>query len=175
MGKNNHTDARAVAKSANLATYETGIPCTHGHTAPRRTINGRCLECEYNYNRSEAAKQRDREKYRKNPEAVAARSRKWRLANRARSMAAAIASEHNARAKRAGVEGRLTCDEVLDVLAIGACGVCSSEHRLTIDHIVSMTRGGPNTRANLQALCLNCNSQKHTSEMDVFLARRKAA
>lgn len=27
-------------------TYYTGIPCKHGHVAPRRVSNGACLECE---------------------------------------------------------------------------------------------------------------------------------
>ena len=37
--------ARAAAKAAGSKTYETGVPCKHGHMAPRATISGACTAC----------------------------------------------------------------------------------------------------------------------------------
>lgn len=65
--------------------------------------------------------------------------------------------------------------DVLDVLSAGRCFVCEATDRLTVDHVVCMTNGGENTRPNLQCLCLNCNSQKHRSSMEEFLAKKRAA
>jgi 5-methylcytosine-specific restriction endonuclease McrA len=40
------------------------------------------------------------------------------------------------------------------------CRCCGSSEKLTIDHIVPLTRGGSNDLDNLQILCRNCNSRK---------------
>jgi 5-methylcytosine-specific restriction endonuclease McrA len=40
------------------------------------------------------------------------------------------------------------------------CVVCDSTERLTIDHIISVYRGGNNDLNNLQCLCNKCNAGK---------------
>lgn len=40
------------------------------------------------------------------------------------------------------------------------CVQCGSTNNLTIDHIVSIYRGGTNKDTNLQTLCNSCNSRK---------------
>jgi 5-methylcytosine-specific restriction endonuclease McrA len=40
-------EARAQAQANGDLTYLTGIPCSNGHSAPRYTSSGRCLECHY--------------------------------------------------------------------------------------------------------------------------------
>ncbi len=47
-----------------------------------------------------------------------------------------------------------------------ACGKTSSEIKLTDDHIVPLSKGGPNTVANLQPLCLPCNIGKNDKTID---------
>ena len=37
--------ARSEAKKKGESTYFTGVPCKHGHLAPRRTHNGGCTQC----------------------------------------------------------------------------------------------------------------------------------
>lgn len=37
------------------------------------------------------------------------------------------------------------------------CNSCGIAKRLTIDHIVSVKRGGTNAKRNLQVLCVRCN------------------
>ena len=43
----------------------------------------------------------------------------------------------------------------------GRCAHCRSRKKLTVDHIVPVSRGGCNYAFNLQALCVSCNSKKH--------------
>ncbi len=40
------------------------------------------------------------------------------------------------------------------------CKICGTSDNLTIDHIISVYRGGGNEDDNLQALCNRCNSGK---------------
>lgn len=40
------------------------------------------------------------------------------------------------------------------------CRQCGSIEHLTVDHIISVYRGGSNTYDNLQTLCNSCNARK---------------
>jgi 5-methylcytosine-specific restriction endonuclease McrA len=42
------------------------------------------------------------------------------------------------------------------------CRQCGSSDNLTIDHIISVYRGGSNEDSNLQTLCNSCNAGKVT-------------
>lgn len=46
----------------------------------------------------------------------------------------------------------------------GKCRACGSDDRLSLDHIVARSKGGPNHRSNLQVLCLRCNASKRDSD-----------
>ena len=77
----------------------------------------------------------------------------------------------NLRAKRLGIPGRLTCADWRALkLRYGsrclACGNPESEVRLAIDHIVSLSMGGPNDISNIQILCVNCNARKAKAVID---------
>lgn len=41
-----------------------------------------------------------------------------------------------------------------------ACVECGATENLTVDHILSVVRGGSNHLSNLQTLCRSCNSKK---------------
>ena len=45
------------------------------------------------------------------------------------------------------------------------CAICGTEARLTIDHIIPLTRGGSKSSDNLQVLCHSCNSIKGTKTL----------
>ncbi|TGE08767.1 HNH endonuclease [Hymenobacter fodinae] len=40
------------------------------------------------------------------------------------------------------------------------CRTCRTKFRLTVDHIIPLSLGGGNHRANLQCLCYRCNMNK---------------
>ncbi len=84
---------RDAAKRQGKARYFTGVPCAHGHTAPRFTANGRCVECNREYVLGSGAKvrqqwfqseagraaiRRGRKKYKASVKGRAA-DRAWRL------------------------------------------------------------------------------------------------
>lgn len=75
----------------------------------------------------------------------------------------AISQHRRAKIKRAG--GRFTVAEWQEVKAKNQyyCVICrthESESRLTIDHIIPLSRGGNNNIENIQPLCKSCNSRK---------------
>ncbi len=47
-----------------------------------------------------------------------------------------------------------------------ACLHCGSTEHITIDHVIPLIKGGPNTKDNLQPLCLTCNCSKGTKTID---------
>ena len=64
------------------------------------------------------------------------------------------------RREREKVAGRIPPRLRRDVLAIGRCEYCGRPDRLTVDHIVPISKGGDSRRENLQCLCKPCNSRK---------------
>lgn len=56
--------------------------------------------------------------------------------------------------------------EEMVVFCKGLCLRCGKKRKLAIDHIVALTRGGDNTRENIQPLCGSCNSSKGAKDTD---------
>lgn len=53
------------------------------------------------------------------------------------------------------------------------CAYCGRQlEKLTIDHIVPLSRGGEHTKENVVPACRHCNSSKHNSSLLVYLLRR---
>lgn len=62
----------------------------------------------------------------------------------------------------ARAEGACTPDDIWRIYRQqqGRCAACKEEKRLTVDHIVAITKGGTNHPKNIQLLCRPCNSRK---------------
>lgn len=90
------------------------------------------------------------------------RRNRWRFRRRQKALDAA--RHANRRAEGLGVPGRITAEDVETVLAAGCCYWCQTAvdyFDLTVDHVLALVRGGPNTPANLVACCDPCNRRKH--------------
>ena len=111
----------------------------------------------------EAARTRARNYARGHHEEARARSQKWRAANveYVRSTARRIQRE-----RKAGrtPEGK----EYVDILRADPCCYCgiSGGH---IDHIVPLSKAGPNAWDNLTSACKSCNSRKRDKSLLMFL------
>ncbi|MEH0586231.1 HNH endonuclease signature motif containing protein [Streptomyces sp. B21-106] len=123
-------------------------------------------------------RQRCRETYARNAEQYKAAHREWYWQNRDKAIAltlrwvkanperAALMSRLKKQRRRAA--GVLTAAEWRQILALygNRCLRCGSSGPLTIDHVIPVSKGGPNTAANVQPLCGSCNSSKSTKATD---------
>lgn len=46
------------------------------------------------------------------------------------------------------------------------CLCCGEKNKLTVDHVIPISKGGMNTIDNIQPLCGSCNSKKNNKEID---------
>lgn len=88
----------------------------------------------------------------------------WKARNRGRyaeRQRATDSSRHaNERAERFGVAGRLTIQEVMDLLRNALCVYCGASKRMGLDHVKPMHDGGPNILENIVPSCHACNASK---------------
>lgn len=129
-------------------TYH-GKPCKkHGHTL--RTIKtNACVLCR---------RERARLSRESNPERYKAQQKRYVKAHPAKVRQ----TKYQYRMSRKQAEGSFTDDEWL-VLCEGhnhRCACCGKKKKLTIDHIVPLSKGGTNYISNIQPLCKSCNSRK---------------
>jgi 5-methylcytosine-specific restriction endonuclease McrA len=152
-------------------------------------LNGTCKTCV-----SEKDKQRYQENkisiqekvrvyYQENKEAVAAYNKKWRVENKERihqvrkiyisqNRTKSQAACQRRRARIAGASGGHTHEEVQYLKEIQGfkCLMCKRPEpaiKLTLDHIVPLSKGGGNGIGNCQMLCKSCNSSKNDNYLDL--------
>lgn len=70
--------------------------------------------------------------------------------------------KNNRRARELGAEGKFTAEEwsSLKEKHNQMCALCKKVEKLTVDHIVPLSKGGANYITNIQPLCMPCNSKK---------------
>ncbi len=111
---------------------------------------------------------------------VAENSRRWRLDNpekskeqetrwRQENPEMSIAKTHRRRANIRGSESRYTAQEWRNLVKKynNKCLCCGrSDVKLTVDHVIPLSKGGRNDISNIQPLCLSCNDKKGTKKTD---------
>lgn len=72
------------------------------------------------------------------------------------------------RARRKGAEGKLSLSdwEHIKTSFGNRCARCGIKRRMSLDHIVPLSKGGSHDWSNSQPLCVPCNSSKHTATID---------
>ncbi len=168
--------SRREQKAAyNRRYYETnGLACREQaknwgrNNAQRKAIRDKA--------RREADPQRiqkkDQRYYEANRERINARNRAYYPANREKALAdVALWREANREKTRQYEHRRRTVLEeagshtpeewrrILDFYG-HTCPGCGSSERLTVDHVVPLSKGGSNAADNLQPLCVRCNAAK---------------
>ena len=122
----------------------------------REVLRQRCRS--YYYKNREAQLERLRQWRTNNPEKFKACQRAWRKANPEKTQARNAAQ----RARKKNAAGSINATEMaLHRAKYGkACAGCRKKGRTTIDHIVSLAKGGAHILSNIQFLCSPCNSSK---------------
>jgi len=90
---------------------------------------------------------------------------KWRKNNPEKVLAIRVRSENKRRTLLAS-SGNYTNDEWEEKkiefnYQCAICGIHDSVKKLTVDHIIPISKYGSNEIKNIQPLCINCNSQKN--------------
>lgn len=91
--------------------------------------------------------------------------------NYRKNKAAYYAHVHTRRARLRNAEGSFTAAEWEELKTHYAhrclcCGLREPEIKLTVDHVIPISRGGSNEISNIQPLCLTCNLSKSTKSID---------
>ena len=180
---------RPEALSLGLKCYYTGKPCPKGHLAGRYVKQGQCAICvkernqrrrtdnpeyfkawrtknkrhaqEWKENNRERARQKDRERYARNPEKQKLNHAKWfaRHTELARARARAIAArsvEKRRKWYRDNFE-KIKAHRLMRRAELTA-------GKMHVDHIIPLSKQGRNDRRNLQLLCVSCNLKKHARD-----------
>lgn len=89
--------------------------------------------------------------------------KEWYENNKELCFERANASIHKRR-KWAQLNGRnyLTAEQIREVKSTGMCYYCKGTfNKLSIDHVIPLSKGGENTLENIVAACLECNKRKN--------------
>lgn len=80
-----------------------------------------------------------------------------------------IANAQRRRARLLECEGDFTAEEFAELCLLydGKCLSCErTDLRLTVDHVIPVSKGGRNSIDNIQPLCRQCNSRKRDKDTD---------
>jgi hypothetical protein len=112
----------------------------------------------------------NRQYYQKNRTKWIANVKTWRKTNLEGNRINRRVEQSIIRAKKHQVTGRFKVKDIKELLELQQekCAVCQKSflpagtpNRYHVDHILSMSKGGLNTRENIQLLCPSCNRRKH--------------
>jgi 5-methylcytosine-specific restriction endonuclease McrA len=120
------------------------------------------------------AREKMRAKRDADPEGSAAYTRAYRAANKDRAQ---TWDAHKAAARRAAIgNDRVSAKEWAAIKAAYGhrCAYCHEQFkRLTMDHIVPLSKGGRHIASNIAPACQPCNSSKHNKEISSWLEAKR--
>jgi 5-methylcytosine-specific restriction endonuclease McrA len=94
------------------------------------------------------------------------RTNEWRKKNPEKYNKSNHESRVKRRARMRGAEGSHTYEDFVEKKRLLGnkcmiCGKSETEVKMTIDHIIPLSKGGSNYISNIQPLCFHCNSSKN--------------
>ena len=121
----------------------------------------------------EEIRRRERERYAQDPTRKREGAKKWARANRAK----ATLIQQRRRVRKAGNDSRRVLDRDLRRMKHrqrGACFYCGQLGRLTIEHLIPVSRGGRDSIGNYVLACHSCNASKgNRTVMEYRLGRKR--
>lgn len=88
------------------------------------------------------------------------RTNKWKKTPKGKASAQSVSSTRRARLKGATISDDVLALEKEFRLSMTECATCKTTDRLSLDHIVPLSKGGVHDPSNWQCLCVPCNSAK---------------
>ena len=111
-----------------------------------------------------------------NSERRVATAKAWNQANRER-FTLHVANSHIKRKIAKDAKSYKILDKEYKKLYNSPCAFCGATEKITMDHIIPISRSGNHSIGNLQPLCRSCNSSKKSrlvSEYKYYLSKLKA-
>jgi 5-methylcytosine-specific restriction endonuclease McrA len=115
-------------------------------------------------------RERNRQRYAKDPRAALNYYKQWRLRNLERARNYLRVSRHKRRAATSGEHFTFAEWEALLLQHAGCCAYCGSTERIEADHRIPLDRGGSNEISNILPACRHCNRRKHRRTEEEFRA-----
>lgn len=111
-----------------------------------------------------------------NPEKVKAADAKHRKANRDKC-AVTFNKWRAAKYANTPISEMLTSTEWLAILAEaqGHCAYCDKEAKLTLDHVIPLSKGGKHSKDNVVPACEHCNCSKGNKTVEEWLGKKHKA
>jgi 5-methylcytosine-specific restriction endonuclease McrA len=162
----------------NKAKGKTRPDCKSCRNAQMREYHFDHIEEQHRRNREwrainlEQHKANSREYYHANKAQVATRRLAWQRANKDKTKASRLKWElanpessirrriSRRAAKRNAFVGQITKKEIGRLYA-SRCFYCGSNQKITLDHVIPISRGGSHSIGNLVPACQFCNFSKH--------------
>lgn len=128
----------------------------------RRSMEWRRNKCASDIAYHESIKSRSREYHRRRYESDDAFRARRKLASKNR--------DHS----RRSAEGSFTHEEWIRTCAVfdNCCAYCGADSKLTIEHVIPLSKGGTNYISNVIPACATCNSSKNATDVVEWYTRQ---
>lgn len=172
----------ARAEFANIATHKTCKKCNESklvdefslHTSKKDGLQIYCKACiSICYSKSDATVSRVAEYRKENRTLLSNKQAAWRESNQ--DVIKVLRHTRRSREKSVGGTLSMGVTKLLMSEQAGKCACCLVDLLTTghhLDHVVPISKGGPNVDSNIQLLCPTCNHEKSAKHPLAWMAAK---